>query len=241
MGKLSPSQLLAVWEQAAPLPLVQRALLLLAAVWPEEGLASLAQESIGRRNARLLDLRAKTFGSALHSLAVCPACEDKLEFTFEISDLQQTEPSSAQPEFTLLIDSYQVVYRLPTSQDLLALPDPHDTPQTLLARCLIAFTQAEGPVEIEQIPFEVIVAVEHAMAHSDPLADIRLALQCPTCQHAWQAGFDIGHFFWQEIQAWALRLLRDVHLLASAYGWAESDILTMSNRRRQLYLKMIYG
>jgi hypothetical protein len=33
--------------------------------------------------------------------------------------------------------------------------------------------------------------------------------------------------------------MRDVHQLASAYGWSEHDILTMSAGRRQLYLELV--
>jgi hypothetical protein len=46
-------------------------------------------------------------------------------------------------------------------------------------------------------------------------------------------------FFWSEISAEARRLLLEVHNLASAYGWSESDILSMSALRRRYYLEMI--
>jgi hypothetical protein len=37
----------------------------------------------------------------------------------------------------------------------------------------------------------------------------------------------------------ARRLLIEVHSLASAYGWSETDILSMSEPRRALYLEMV--
>jgi hypothetical protein len=46
-------------------------------------------------------------------------------------------------------------------------------------------------------------------------------------------------FFWEEIDVWAERTLSDVHRLASAYGWSESDILALGPRRRQRYLALI--
>jgi hypothetical protein len=46
-------------------------------------------------------------------------------------------------------------------------------------------------------------------------------------------------FFWQELDDWADRVLRDVHELASAYGWPENEILALSPRRRQCYLDLI--
>ena len=77
------------------------------------------------------------------------------------------------------------------------------------------------------------------MAEADPQADIQLALSCPACGHQWLSTFDIVSFFWSEINAWAYRILREVHILASAYGWREADILAMSPYRRQLYLEMV--
>jgi hypothetical protein len=46
-------------------------------------------------------------------------------------------------------------------------------------------------------------------------------------------------FFWMEVESWAYRILRQVHALASAYGWSEGDILAMSPWRRQFYLEMV--
>ena len=77
------------------------------------------------------------------------------------------------------------------------------------------------------------------MALADPQADVQLNLSCPACNHHWQSVFDIVSFFWSEIHAWAQRTLREIHALASAYGWREADILALSPRRRQLYLEMI--
>ena len=45
-------------------------------------------------------------------------------------------------------------------------------------------------------------------------------------------------FLWTEIEAWAWRMLSDVHTLARAYGWGERDILALSPTRRQFYLEM---
>ena len=84
---------------------------------------------------------------------------------------------------------------------------------------------------------DVVDAIVAHMAQADPQADIQLSLVCPQCGHQWQAAFDIASFFWSEINAWANRMLREVHILASRYGWSETDILAMSPWRRQFYLE----
>jgi len=75
----------------------------------------------------------------------------------------------------------------------------------------------------------------------DPQADVRLDLTCTACGHHWESIFDIATYFWREIDDWAQRMLRDVHILAMAYSWSEADILSMSAWRRQAYLQMVTG
>ena len=85
----------------------------------------------------------------------------------------------------------------------------------------------------------VIAALGEAVVERDPQAEIRLKLVCPSCDNHWFAVFDILAFLWQEITTHARRILRDVHVLASAYGWSESEILALSAMRRRFYLEMV--
>lgn len=50
--------------------------------------------------------------------------------------------------------------------------------------------------------------------------------------------FDPAAYVWAEVENSAARLLRDVHLLAAAYGWTEAAILGMSATRRAAYLQL---
>jgi hypothetical protein len=97
------------------------------------------------------------------------------------------------------------------------------------------------PLDPVELPGAVEARLVERIAQADPLADIMLDLTCPNCEQRWQAVFDIGGFFWIEIDNLARRLLRDVHVLARAYGWRESDILAMNAARRQAYLEMVAG
>ena len=81
-------------------------------------------------------------------------------------------------------------------------------------------------------------ALAAAMAEADPQADLSLQFTCPDCHQQWEPVFDMARFVWQELHAWALRLLRDIDTLASSYHWSETDILAMSPRRRQAYLEL---
>ena len=86
---------------------------------------------------------------------------------------------------------------------------------------------------------DVVAGLIAHMAECDNQAEVILSLECPECGHCWQLIFDIVSFFWSEISAQAKRLLNEVHTMAMAYGWRETDILSMSATRKQFYLEMI--
>lgn len=95
--------------------------------------------------------------------------------------------------------------------------------------------RALGPVAREALE----TALARTVADWDPQADIELALTCPACGAQWRTPFDITAFLWRELEAWAMRTLRETHLLATAYGWSEEDILALSAWRRQHYIGLI--
>ena len=242
MRALSAIELLDVWERGQAETPLERALTLLAVARAESVPERLAQLSIGRRDALLLTLREWTFGAHFAGLASCLACGERLELTFEAGDIRTKTDPDPPEEFTLRVGSYEVCFRLPNSLDLLRCMDTAHldlTRQRLLQCCLLQVRRDGTEAPPEQLPVEVMEAIATHMAEADPQADVRFALVCPQCGHHWQGAFDIGTFFWHEIDAWAQRTLREVHMLASRYGWREMDILSMSARRRQWYLNLV--
>lgn len=105
--------------------------------------------------------------------------------------------------------------------------------------CILDVTAQGGKVQPAALSDGVLRAVTERMAEADPCADVRLELDCPLCQHRWQSSFDIVSHVWLEIEAWARRIIGDVHLLASVYGWHERDILSMTEARRRAYLDLV--
>src|SRR5512138_3925882 len=95
MRGLTSTEVLAVWELGVNQSAARRALTLLAPVCQGETVQSLAKLSIGERDARLLELRERTFGSHLSSLARCPACGEQIEADFETADIRVSEETSA--------------------------------------------------------------------------------------------------------------------------------------------------
>jgi hypothetical protein len=239
MDNLSASELLDVWERGFARPLPGRILKLLAAAFPDESIDELAELSIGCRDARLLRLRERLFGPELTAVAQCPACGEQVESTFRVDDVRLEDEDAAQPLHSVGVEGYRATFRLPTSSDLLALTDPRTARETLLTRCLNEVFGPDGEaVSVGALPAEVTSAIAGQMAAADPQADIELRVSCPSCDHRWAAAFDIASFLWKELHAWALRTLRDVSRLARSYGWRETDVLSLSATRRQIYLEL---
>ncbi|HEX6773754.1 MAG TPA: hypothetical protein VF126_17095 [Acidobacteriaceae bacterium] len=241
MHPLSVQELLSVWERGLDARPYERALLLLAAAEADSTKEQLAAWSLGHRDDSLLALRECAFGSELNVVAVCPRCTQELEMLLSVPALRASAASAAgNSEGEVSLGQYQVRCRPANSGDLMKCrgTDLETIRAELLARCVLEARWNDEPVEASALPQEVAEAATQQMAASDPQADIRIALDCSACRHHWEEVFDIVSFFWTEIDAWSRRLLREVHVLATAYGWRESDVLTLSPARRQIYLAM---
>lgn len=238
---LSAATLLDVWERGEGQPPPQQALLLLEASHPDAPPEELAGLPVGRRDGLLLDLRERAFGPHLESVAACPSCGEWLELAFTAADVRPSPPAADAP-LTVHLGAYAVTFRLPTTEDLLALtagaPDPA---LLLLARCVEVAERDGAAVAAADLPAHVVAAVEERMEAADPQANVTLALTCPACGHAWEQLFDVAAFLWAEVDAWARRTLAEVHALASAYGWSEREVLGLSAQRRRLYLERVLG
>lgn len=240
---LSDAALLEIWDRGRHRHPLDQAIDLLAAGCPDCSWETLAGLSIGRRDHLLLLLRSATLGPWLNGRDLCSACGEAVEFQVGIADLCALQPEQdAAPRWQLDMGDIRLEGRLPDSMDLAAVagcPDPHLARRLLARRCLSPGASAEAPWDMDTMPEDVVAALSAAMAAADPLADIELHLRCEACGHQWQAFLDIASFFWTEINAHVERLLRDIHLLARAYGWGEAQILALTPNRRQRYIDLV--
>lgn len=238
----SASQLLELCDRARQQSQAQRALALYALARPTESLDDLAQASIGRRDQELLHLRERIFGPAITAGTTCPACGQAVEVEFSTSDLGSGPATELETTHSFQWDGYQVRFRLPNSHDLISLGDGADLPArktALLKRCVSEVRRNGSPETVRDWPEALVSALSERMSELDPQGDIQLNLDCPVCGHGWIAPVDVVSFLWSEIETWAERILQDVHELACAYGWRESDILALSPWRRQAYLDLL--
>jgi len=239
----SAAKLLQVWERGQHQLQPEKALTLLAAVYPEGTRESLATLSIGQRDAALISLREKLFGSQFSSLTDCPACGQRLELNFNVRDIRTPTPSTNAP-LSFQQSDCELQLRLPNSLDLLRLTDcsnPARMRAQLFSQCVTHVSYQGRVASSKDLPDEIVELAIARIGEADPQADVEINLTCPDCRHAWQTSFDIVSYLWSELHAWAMQLLREVHVLASSYGWGESDILSMNTQRRQCYLELLAG
>lgn len=266
MEPLQGARILRAWEAGQGRSRQEQALALLAAAGVEDAPERLARLPLGRRDARLLELRARSLGPELEASARCPACSVTLYFSVAVGDLlaaggqpapaasPAADPGAGPRELSR--DGFLVRYRLPDSRDLAAAgetTDPASARRTLLARCVVEArktspessspTPEQPPTELPAaaLPDSVVAALAEALEAADPLAVIPLDLTCEACSHRWLPLLDPARFLWREIAGRAERLMHEVTTLALAFGWSEGEILAMGEARRHRYLELAPG
>ena len=180
----------------------------------------------------MLALRAATFGPRLASYIDCAGCGERLEFELDTATLLGAAPRASTPDVVQLGER---CFRLPTPRDLARIADADDEHEA--SRRLAALCCVDGAGDT--LPDALVAELETAFAHADPGGNVQLNFECPACRRSWQEVFDIGEYFWEELERSSKLLLGQVHRLARAYGWSEHDILSIGAARRAMYLELV--
>jgi hypothetical protein len=233
--------ILDVWERGLREPLQRQVVSLLAAVGAGASQAEIAALPLGVRDSMLLDLREQLFGPEVATIATCPNCGEVLEAPFALADVRLPPTRPPEADLALKTAGHCVRFRLPATDDLLAIPDRADVDGAraiLLERCVTEASDGQGR-PLEALPAELEPAIAESMAEADPQALVELQLPCAGCGQPFQAVFDIASFLMREIHVWAQQMLGDIDSLARAYGWHEAEILALSPLRRRIYLDLV--
>lgn len=238
MRALSGELLLEAWDSGAAQHDLERAITLLCLGFPERTRHEFYELPIPERDLLLLRLRAASFGRELSGFSVCSQCDARLVFTLPVGTMLASLKSgiSSQP-VAWIENGKQMRLRPANTLDLLSsleIADAGEAQKFILSRCL---GQPEAPpTSLSETDMEM--AQEQFDRLHEP-AEIRCATKCPECSGRGTLELDIASFLWLEVRAAAARLLGEIHMLASAYGWTERAILRMAPRRRSAYLEML--
>jgi hypothetical protein len=241
MRAVTQADLLALWESGKALHPLDWCLLAVNTMFPETQPDSVADWPIGRRNRALVEMQLACFGPTLRGWTSCRRCADKLEFALD--GLALAESSLPEQGTPIVVDGW--TFRLPTSRDLTRVAAEDDLGRAAVALVEMCRINGEaGPVE-RRFTTEIdwtggdLDAIGDKMALADPLGEIMLHFDCSECGESFDESLDLPTFLRAEIEGRAKRLLREVHTLASAYGWGEAEILSLNPARRQVYLEMV--
>ena len=240
---LTPSALLELWDKCVPAVLPQRARTILRASYPEVRAEELDAMAIGAWNRALLRFRAAQFGTELQVFDRCPHCQGDVEFAIETSALL---PGSDSPpaEGRFSSGDWTVRFRLLTGGDWLQSFNSEGTEaieagKRLLGRAILQVHRGTDDAAPGEMPDAAWEALAQALAQADSASEIVFHLRCPSCGERWESPLEPADFVWREVNAACRRLLRQIHVVASAYGWSESEILELSHERRASYFHLI--
>jgi hypothetical protein len=231
------ADLLALWQGEAGPAHPLRASAVLAQVCDDDVAAMRA----GEADAALLRWYARTAGPELDATALCPECGQDVGVAVRVDDvLVAPGPGSG----VLALDGYTVRFHAPTLGELERVAtsgpaDPAAAAEAVLRGCVEECRSAGTDVDPAVLPPAVRDALDAAIADADPGAELALVLECPACAHRWTDVLDPLGFVRQAVRWRVAAIVEQVHVLASAYGWSESEILALPPARRRLYLDVI--
>lgn len=228
MRALGSTDILELTERVAGLGPARRALLALAAAYPEHAPEAIAATPLSARDRALLVARALMLGAAMTARDQCDACGEAIELTLTAEAIglaEADEPFPPAPAGRIGPADAPLAIRAVTAGDVAAA---ETAPDTATARAILAARVAPGADTAEEL--------DAALEALDPTAEVEIALACPACGETTLRAFDAAAFFWRELEARAPRILREVAELARVYHWTEQDILAMSPARRAFYL-----
>ncbi len=196
--------------------------------------------SVASRLKRLLHVLRDTEGiSALPLRVHCPAtnCRQTLELELALAELDSLHDEAADGELLRFPrgEAEPLAFRRPTGDDLRRWRSANLTtstaPETLFRTLLVSPSAEPEPLE----PRSVDACLE-AFAEFDALVAFEVSTTCPHCAHTSPHPVDLESLALNHLRSAQERLYREIHFLAQAYGWSETEILAVPRRRRLRYL-----
>ncbi|MBC7816183.1 MAG: hypothetical protein IAG10_04725 [Planctomycetaceae bacterium] len=239
MTTLTASAVLKVWEQTVGLPHCGRAWQLWLSL-SGRAMDGARDVTIGECDRELIAVHRALFGRNITGRADCPQCHEMLELDLDLEIFDLPQPLATDRQ--LHLENVDIEWRFPTARELADLArttnGASEVRVKLLQYCVTAVRRESQLLKFEEWPGNLAAELGVVMVSADPLLDPGIELACDSCGHAWSVRFDIATFLWSEIDDVARRLMSEVHRLATAYGWGETEILELTAARRAAYLQM---
>ena len=214
-GVLSAGTILALYERGVAAGPAARTALLFAA---SGGTTPVETVPLGDIDRQIQSLHPSLHDGPVAATATCRACGTALEFALPPEFERPAKTGNDPVQVAHHGQTYAV--RMPRLSDL--------GPQGIDLAALAPDAPWSDP--------DFVVAAETSLEQSDPGLRVTIGLTCHDCGSVQTQVLDISGFIWALIEQAARRLIRDIATLARTFGWSEAEIITMSTRRRALYL-----
>lgn len=180
--------------------------------------------SVGERDRLVATLYSRIYGPQIQGTLRCQACDERFEMDFSL-DLLVSSLFADIPEPT--VPGRRVRY--PDGADELAIRglSVAEAEKLLARRCTL-----DGEPGADE------AAILAALAAA-PVLDVDLDAACHECQHVNVVRFSAQEFFLRALERDRRRLPTEVHLIARAYGWALSEILTLTRSQRYAFVGLL--
>jgi hypothetical protein len=191
-------------------------------------------QPVGMRTAALLHLVGITDASAreLEFSARCN-CGGQFEFALPLATLLDSPQAGACIEAPLE-GGRRVKLRRPTGGDLRQWREMQPGSRDQATRTMLDCLLIEGKPRAEDVP-----QLARALAERDPLVALSVLCPCPACGAGNEVPIDLEAVALARLERRRRALLREIHALASHYGWSEAEILALPSERRTQYLALI--
>jgi hypothetical protein len=188
------------------------------------------------RDRLLAVVYQRTYGKKVDSTGICTVCFSTYDLSFSLDDLTAAvDRSSASPAAQALPDgTFRTAdgwrFRLPVGRDEIEVSMllPEEAARTLASRCVV-----------ESSAGDALAVLEAAMEEVAPVLDLDIDTACPECGARQVVRFDIQFYLLRAIQQEHAQVSREIHRIASSYGWSLEDILTLECTERRRLVQLI--
>jgi hypothetical protein len=215
---------------------------------------------VGDRDYLILRLREMMFGQRVDAMIHCPnlACSKIMDLSFSLDEIVIERKALKQRSFLVELDvssggaisgrsgALKVEFRLPTgafqeAASVLVGVSEGSAVSRLLSMCIsrVGDVTDIDDAAINALPAETLRQIEDAIRRQAPSPEIEIEAKCPDCAHEFLFPVDFSRFFFAEMKDNLRNLEYEVHFLAKHYHWAESEILSMTRRKRLRYVSLL--
>ena len=231
------ADLVRLWPAAPGRPATARVRELLVALHGAE----VQRDPLSVHHQRLLALHRAVVGRAIEAVVGCARCGTDNEFTVPIAQICAVAAPAPDAAARLAVAGGEARFRLPTVADLDAVAG---TSYGEGLRALAARTRLDAdppdltdPTDADLTDAD-LARLAQAWEELDPAGSVQVHLSCAGCGADLAADVAVAEFVARDLDRTVDGLLRDVDVIARAYGWSEDAILGLPAERRRRYVHL---